>query len=175
MYSLNEVDLEVMRGVAAAASHQITSLAQGHGPYYAHLVASLLGYQGKKVLLLDFEQKIERGKALDGLYEFTIGEVSELPIQHKEQYDELTFGKKSLVKNEFLRSKQFEKGLRLLQQRYDCILLVTGTPLRSDEVASCMEYSSTAIVSFRSESWEEVRNVRNLAKARDMKLFFIEY
>jgi|GEM_PF-2596427 len=173
--TLDEMDLEVLRAATAASRGKLTAVMQGHGPRYAGYVAQLLGYSGNKVLLLDIEKRIDLVKQGPGLYEYVNGVVSELPVVLKEQYDEMTFGKSDVFTSEFLRSKQCIDAIAKLQEQYDQILLVTRAPLFSDEVRACIELSSAGLLSFQNETWEEVRQMRVLAKEMEIPLHFIEY
>lgn len=172
---LDEADLEKIRAIASVCSAPITAILQGHGPRYAHHVATLLGYRGHRVLLLDLEQKITCEKEKAGLYEYIEGMVETLPTKKYEQYEEISFGKKNRYVTEYLRSEKFQRALEKLQERYTHILLVTRSPLFSDEVLACLSYASSGVLSFREETWEEVRQIRTCAKIGSIPLSFIDY
>lgn len=170
-------DLETLRNLNRFLDGNVVSVIGGKGPNYADVLAEMLGFEEKKVLVVraDFDGIVREGDS-PGLLQYLLGEEEVARVKEGDLYDVLPMGGTTRLGAELFKRGRFEQFLLDVQKNYDMVLFYTHALPATAVAKAFMGFSDQICVTVNEEKLEDLLSYFAWEDARERQcLTFVDY
>lgn len=146
--------LETLRNAAEfllslSQKNIVAACIGGKNPNYSSSLAEILTLRGHRVLIIDC--LFERADS-PGLWPYLENRTGELPLRRELRWDRLSSGIATRHGAELVGSQSFSQFLSEIKQKYDIVLLYSGSQMQSAEARSFLSISDAFLITVQQET-----------------------